>query len=94
MLLARSIALAPLMPVRNKIAYGDLQASDEAIREAARAAYALLPNVQAFWLLDALDGGAHVPADYLAAAAAYAAAWAAAALALGCASFRRLEIAG
>ena len=59
---------------------------------AARAAYALLPNVQAFWLLDALDGGTRVPADYLAAAAAYAAAWSAAALALGCASFRRLEI--
>ena len=59
---------------------------------AARAAYAVLPNVQAFWLLDALDGAAHVPAAYLAGAAAYAAAWSAAVLALGCASFRRLEI--
>ena len=61
---------------------------------AARLAYAALPNVQAFWLLDALAGGAHVPPDYLAGAAAYAVAWSAAVLALGCASFRRLEIAG
>ena len=60
----------------------------------ARAAYALLPNVQAFWLLDALDAAAPIPAAYLAGAAAYAAAWSAAVLALGCASFRRLEIAG
>ena len=61
---------------------------------AARLAYAALPNVQAFWLLDALDGAAHVPADYVAACAAYAAAWSAAVLALGLASFRTLEIAG
>lgn len=59
---------------------------------AGRVAYAALPNVQAFWLLDALDGGAHVPAAYLAGAAGYAAAWSAAVLALGIASFRNLEI--
>ena len=59
----------------------------------ARAAYALLPNVQAFWLVDALDSAAHIPASYFAAAAAYAVAWSAAALALGAASFRTLEIA-
>ena len=59
----------------------------------ARAAYALLPNVQAFWLVDALDSAALIPASYFAAAAAYAVAWSAAALALGAASFRTLEIA-
>ena len=59
---------------------------------AARAAYAVLPNVQAFWLLDALDAARPVPAAYLALAAAYAAAWSAAVLALGAASFQRLEI--
>lgn len=59
---------------------------------AARAAYALLPNVQAFWLLDALDAAAPIPAAYLAGAAAYAAAWSAAALALGLAAFHRQEI--
>ena len=59
---------------------------------AARAAYALLPNVQAFWLLDALDAAAPIPAAYFAGAAAYAAAWSAAVLALGLASFRRLEV--
>ena len=59
---------------------------------AARAAYAALPNVQAFWLLDALDASARIPASYVALSAAYAAAWSAAALALGLASFRSLEI--
>jgi hypothetical protein len=59
---------------------------------AARAAYALLPNVQAFWLLDALDASQPIPPAYLALAAAYAAAWSAALLALGAASFHRLEI--
>lgn len=58
----------------------------------ARAAYAILPNVQAFWLLDALDAAAPVPVSYLALAAAYAAAWSAAALALGAAAFQKLEI--
>ena len=60
----------------------------------ARAAYAALPNVQAFWLLDALDASARIPASYVALSAAYAAAWSAAALALGLASFRSLEISG
>ena len=58
----------------------------------ARAVYAVLPNVQAFWLLDALDAAAPIPAAYFAGAAAYAAAWSAAVLALGLASFRRLEV--
>jgi hypothetical protein len=59
---------------------------------AARAAYALLPNVQAFWLVDALDAAIPIPPAYFALAAAYAAAWSGAALALGAASFQRLEI--
>ena len=58
----------------------------------ARAAYAVLPNVQAFWLLDALDSAAAIPLSYLGLATAYAAAWSAAALALGIVSFRKLEI--
>ena len=58
----------------------------------ARAVYAVLPNVQAFWLLDALDAAAPIPAAYFVGAAAYAAAWSAAVLALGLASFRRLEV--
>jgi hypothetical protein len=59
---------------------------------AARGAYAILPNVQAFWLLDALDAATPIPTAYLGLAAAYAAAWSAAVLALGLASFQRLEI--
>lgn len=58
----------------------------------ARAAYAVLPNVQAFWLLDALDAAQPIPPVYLALAAAYAAAWSAACLTLGVASFQKLEI--
>ena len=59
----------------------------------ARAVYAVLPNVQAFWLLDALDSAQSIPPAYLGLATAYAAAWSAAALALGLVSFQRLEIA-
>jgi len=59
----------------------------------ARTAYAVLPNVQAFWLVDALDAGAAIPAAYFLTATAYAAAWSAAVLAAGAASFHRLEIA-
>ena len=59
---------------------------------AARAAYAVLPNVQAFWLLDALDAAAGIPASYVALSAAYAAAWSAAVLVLGIVSFQSLEI--
>ena len=59
---------------------------------AAQAAYALLPNVQAFWLLDALDVATSIPLAYVALSAAYAAAWSAACLALGIVSFQKLEI--
>ncbi|NLG34245.1 MAG: hypothetical protein GX548_02705 [Lentisphaerae bacterium] len=59
---------------------------------AARAAYALLPNVQVFWLVDALDAAVPIPPAYFLHAALYAAAWSAAALALGAASFLRLEV--
>jgi len=58
----------------------------------AQALYTLLPNVQAFWVLDALDSGNPIPPAYLAGAIAYAAAWSTAWLALGAASFERLEI--
>ena len=59
---------------------------------AARAAYAALPNLQAFWLVDALDAATPIPPAYFAGAAAYAAAWSAAVLALGAASFHLREI--
>ena len=58
----------------------------------ARAAYALLPDGQAFWLTDALDAGRGVPGTYLAGAVAYAALWAGACLALGVRAFRRSEV--
>ncbi len=58
----------------------------------ARLAYVLPPNVQAFWLVDALDAAIAIPPRYLLQATAYAAAWSAAVLALGAAAFRQLEI--
>ena len=58
----------------------------------ARAVYAVLPNVQAFWLLDALDAVHSIPPAYLGLATAYASAWSAVALALGLVSFHALEI--
>ncbi|MGB4620958.1 MAG: hypothetical protein WBJ08_04120, partial [Kiritimatiellia bacterium] len=58
----------------------------------ALAAYTLLPNIQALWLLDALDTAQSIPAAYLATAAAYAATWAAVPLTLGVAACQKLEI--
>lgn len=58
----------------------------------ARAACALLPDGQAFWLADALDAGRGVPGSYVAGAVAYAALWAGACLAIGMWAFRRSEI--
>ena len=43
--------------------------------------------------MDALDAGAAIPGAYFLTATAYAAAWSAAVLAAGAASFHRLEIA-
>ena len=54
--------------------------------------YAILPNVQAFWLTDALDSATAIPPLYYATAALYALAWSAAALAIGAISFRLREI--
>ncbi|NLB64989.1 MAG: hypothetical protein GX803_00760 [Lentisphaerae bacterium] len=58
----------------------------------ATAAWALIPNVQAFWLIDALDDAVPIPPAYYLQATAYAATWAAAILILGALSFRRREI--
>ena len=58
----------------------------------ARAAFAVLPDGQAFWLTDALDAGKGVPAGYAAGAAGYALAWAGAWLAAGAWGFGRAEV--
>lgn len=58
----------------------------------ARTAYALLPDGQAFWLVDALDAGRGVPPAYAAGAAAHAALWSVACLVLGIHAFRRSEV--
>lgn len=58
----------------------------------ARAGYALLPNGQVFWLLDALDAAQPIPLAYVLWAVLYAGLWSAACLWLGAWSFQRLEI--
>jgi ABC-type transport system involved in multi-copper enzyme maturation permease subunit len=55
-------------------------------------AYALVPNWQNFWLSDALASGGRIPWSYVGQAAVYAGVYAAAALALGLLSFRRVEV--
>lgn len=58
----------------------------------AELSYRLLPNWQDFWIVDALSGGGTIPWGYVAGAAGYAVLYAAAVLALGLLSFRRVEI--
>jgi hypothetical protein len=58
-----------------------------------RAIYALTPNFQHFWAVDALAGG-RVPWSYVARAGAYAALYLAGLLAAGIFAFRRMELRG
>jgi hypothetical protein len=52
----------------------------------------LVPNIQSFWMADALTHGGRIPLTYLARAAAYAAACCAAALGLGMLGLRHRNI--
>lgn len=63
-----------------------------ATSRAALLAYTVLPNIQALWLLDALDTAQSIPLRYLVTTAAYATTWAAIPLALGVASCQKLEV--
>ena len=59
---------------------------------ALKAAYAVVPNFQVFWLSDAVQQERSVPLDYLWPAAAYGAALVAACLCLAIALFQRREV--
>lgn len=61
---------------------------------AARTLYALIPNAQAFWVMDALHNGNSIPAVYILSSAAYAICWSAACLLCGAWAIRRMEISG
>lgn len=78
LLLALGLAVDPLLAPAHPLL----------VRLAAR----LLPNVQSFWLCDALAGGGTVPLSYVVGACAYAAAWSLAMLALGVLAFRKCDI--
>ena len=52
----------------------------------------LLPNIQSFWLCDALADGGTLPGGYLAAALLYAGVWSVALLSLGVLAFRGRDI--
>jgi hypothetical protein len=60
---------------------------------AARILYGLIPNLQHFWLADALTGGGAIPWGYVGMAALYAGAYTAGILLLGVAVFRHSDIA-
>lgn len=55
--------------------------------------YAVLPNWQDFWMIDALSGGGIIPWTYVVKAGVYAGLYLAGVLCLGLVSFRNVEIA-
>lgn len=58
----------------------------------AEVLYRLIPNFQCFWMVDALSDNQVIPWSYVASATGYAAAYAAALLALGMALFETREV--
>ncbi|MGI6099372.1 MAG: ABC transporter permease subunit [Lentisphaerae bacterium] len=78
LLLALGLAVDPLLNPANPFP----------VRLAAR----LLPNVQSFWLCDALTGGGTVSPAYVAGACVCAAAWCLVMLSLGVLAFRKCDI--
>ena len=57
-----------------------------------RLLYAMLPDVQHFWVVDSLAGGGTIPKRYLLQAGGYALSYMAFALALGAVSFQRRDL--
>lgn len=57
-----------------------------------RLLYAVVPDIQHFWVVDALSGGGTIPKRYLLQAGAYALSYMAFALALGAVSFQRRDL--
>ncbi len=58
----------------------------------AKIAYAIIPNFQVFWVVDAVNQGLQVPIDYFARVGAYGGLMACAAVALAIALFQRREV--
>ncbi len=58
----------------------------------SRLCYALVPDVQHFWLADALANGGRIPLSYLAEASVHAVAYTSAVLLLGTAAFLRRDV--
>lgn len=54
--------------------------------------YAVLPNWQHFWVVDALSGSGTIPWTYVGQTAIYASLYTGAILLLGCASFRSMDV--
>jgi ABC-2 type transport system permease protein len=63
-----------------------------AAHPAAAGLYRLLPNLQHFWVVDALSGEGGIPWSYVARAALYAAFYLAGVLSLGLLAFRHMEV--
>ncbi|MSR18965.1 MAG: hypothetical protein EXS00_07360 [Phycisphaerales bacterium] len=67
-------------------------AADHAWLFTCKAMYAIVPNFQMFWMIDAVNQRHTIPFDYLGYALIYAAAMTMAALAIGTALFQRREV--
>lgn len=88
--LATRLKPAPTLAICVLVLGGGLAA--DAVQGGWRLFFACLPNVQHFWLCDALARGGRIPASYLPAALAYAAAWSGAVLGLGVLAFHNRDL--
>jgi ABC-type transport system involved in multi-copper enzyme maturation permease subunit len=81
------------LPVRRPPAINDyIFAKPTAIYPPAFAAWAVVPNLQAFWLVDAVTQGHKIPPRYIALISAYGAAQITACLALAIMLFQRRDV--
>jgi len=92
-LFARNIArLEEVLAVRQAAEQGVLDA-DRVLLWLHEAAYAIVPNFQVFWVVDAINQEAGVPTEYLWRVLAYGATLTVAAIAIATALFQRREVA-
>ena len=81
-------SLLGLLGLMSDYLFGRLAATSRV----AAVCYALTPNMQQFWLTDALVGDGRIPWSYVARAGLYAGCYLAGALGLGLLAFQRMEV--
>ena len=85
------VALEQLITVRDA-AQGSSFDIDQLALWAYKAGYAILPNFQVFWVVDAVNQGQPIPLEYISLVVPYAVLMTIAALALATALFQRREV--